>query len=62
MTGFQACVESRKYKARVEQDASLGQTVGVDGTPMFFINGIGLSGAAPLGDFEKIIDGELQTH
>ncbi len=63
MTGFQTCVESRKYKSRVEQDASLGQTLGVDGTPMFFINGIGLSGAAPIGDFEKIIDGELQnTH
>jgi hypothetical protein len=29
---------------------------------MFFINGIGLSGAAPLGDFEKIIDGELLSH
>jgi protein-disulfide isomerase len=33
----------------------------VDGTPMFFINGIVLSGAAPIGDFEKIIDGELQN-
>jgi protein-disulfide isomerase len=54
-------VESRKYKGRVEQDTSLGQTLGVDGTPMFFINGIALSGAAPMGDFEKIIDGELQS-
>jgi len=58
---FRACIESRKYKARVEQDAALGQTLGVDGTPMFFINGIALSGAAPMGDFEKIIDGELQS-
>ena len=61
ISGFQVCVESRKYKARVEQDSSLGQTLGVDGTPMFFINGIGLSGAVPLSDFEKIIDGELQS-
>ena len=61
MAAFQACVASRKYKARVEQDESLGQTLGVDGTPMFYINGIALSGAAPMGDFEKIIDGELQA-
>jgi protein-disulfide isomerase len=58
---FRVCMESRKYKARVEQDTSLGQSLGVDGTPMFFINGIALSGAAPMGDFEKIIDGELQS-
>jgi protein-disulfide isomerase len=58
---FKVCMESRKYKGRVEQDTSLGQTLGVDGTPMFFINGIALSGAAPMGDFEKIIDGELQS-
>jgi predicted DsbA family dithiol-disulfide isomerase len=59
--GFRACIESHKYKARVEQDSTLGQALGVDGTPMFYINGIALSGAAPMGDFEKIIDGELQS-
>jgi protein-disulfide isomerase len=58
---FRACVDERKYKSRVDEGTTLGQTVGVDGTPMFFINGIALSGAAPLPEFEKIIDGELPT-
>jgi len=61
LDSFKACLDSRKYKASVEQDTALGQQVGVDGTPMFFINGVSLSGAAPLADFEKIIDGELQN-
>lgn len=56
---FKDCVESHKYKARIEQDTALGQSLGVDGTPMFYINGIGLSGAVPMAEFEKIIDGEL---
>ncbi len=60
-TAFQACIDSHKYKARVDESTALGQTVGVDGTPMFFINGIALSGAAPLPEFEKIIDGELPS-
>ncbi len=61
MEKFKGCLDSRKYKSAIEEDTAMGQQVGVDGTPMFFINGVSLSGAAPLADFERIIDGELQN-
>jgi predicted DsbA family dithiol-disulfide isomerase len=56
---FSACADSRKYKDRVDKDAAEGQRLGVDGTPAFFVNGVNLTGAVPLADFEKIIDAEL---
>jgi protein-disulfide isomerase len=61
MSAFRSCLESHKTRPVIDQDTALGQQVGVDGTPMFFINGVSLSGAAPLADFEKIIDQELQN-
>ena len=36
---FNACVDSRKYKADVETDIQAGNEAGVSGTPAFFING-----------------------
>jgi protein-disulfide isomerase len=56
---FSTCVSTRKYAARVEQDFQQGRQLGVDGTPAFFINGVSLTGAVPLAEFEKIIDAEL---
>jgi protein-disulfide isomerase len=58
-SAFSACVDARKYKPLVERDAAEGQRLGVDGTPAFFINGVSLTGAVPLAEFEKIIDAEL---
>jgi protein-disulfide isomerase len=37
----------------------LGQSVGVQGTPSFFINGKRLVGAQPFESFKAIIDAEL---
>ena len=51
---FSACVDARKYKDRVDQDAAQGQRLGVEGTPAFFVNGVNLTGAVPLADFEKM--------
>jgi protein-disulfide isomerase len=56
---FDACVDTRKYKAQVEADAKAGQEAGVNGTPAFFINGRILSGAQPFEAFKRIIDDEL---
>jgi protein-disulfide isomerase len=56
---FDACVDSRKYKAQVETDAQAGEQAGVNGTPAFFINGRMLSGAQPFDAFKRIIDDEL---
>jgi protein-disulfide isomerase len=56
---FNACVDSRKYKAVVDTDISEGNDAGVDGTPAIFINGRMISGAQPYDAFKKIIDEEL---
>ena len=56
---FNACVDSRKFKALIDTDIAAGQDAGVDGTPAFFINGRLISGAQPFGEFKKIIDEEL---
>jgi len=56
---FNACLDSHKYKARVDADTQAGNEVGVNGTPAFFINGRLLSGAQPYDEFKKVIDEEL---
>jgi protein-disulfide isomerase len=58
---FNACVDSRKYKAQVEEDAHAGEEAGVNGTPAFFINGRMLSGAQPYEAFKRLIDDELSS-
>ena len=56
---FQACLESGKFKSKIAADLEQGTKVGVAGTPGFFVNGVFLSGAQPMAEFEKIIDGQL---
>lgn len=46
-------------RKRIDDDVAYGQRVGVKGTPAFFINGVRLTGARPLGDFVAVIDQEL---
>jgi protein-disulfide isomerase len=57
---FNACVDSHKYKDRVEADIKDGNDAGVSGTPAFFINGRLLTGAQPFEAFKRIIDEELE--
>jgi protein-disulfide isomerase len=56
---FRASLTGAAARARVDQDQRLGATLGVEGTPAFFINGRLLSGAVPLPAFQAIIDQEL---
>jgi len=57
---FQSCLDSGKFKAKIDADLAEGQKVGVAGTPGFFINGVFLSGAQPQAEFERIIDTQLE--
>jgi protein-disulfide isomerase len=59
VTSFQTCLDSRKYKEKVERNYADGVKAGVSGTPAFFINGRPLSGAQPLEAFKAVIDEEL---
>jgi len=56
---FQACLESGRFRPLIENDLQSGFAAGVSGTPAFYINGVMLSGAQPLSEFERIIESEL---
>jgi protein-disulfide isomerase len=51
-----ACSAKPETKARIEASVALGKSVGVTGTPMIFINGRALSGAAPVDLLKKVVD------
>ena len=53
------CLDSGKYKDAVQKDSDEGSSVGVQGTPGFFVNGRLLSGAQPYAAFKQAIDAEL---
>jgi protein-disulfide isomerase len=44
---------------QIEADKAEAESLGVTGTPAFFVNGRYLSGAKPFEDFAKVIDAEL---
>jgi protein-disulfide isomerase len=58
LASFKSCVATRKYRAEVEADLRYATTLGVSGTPTFFINGIRVIGAQPFDVFKNIIDRE----
>lgn len=59
VAAFESCLEAPETKQRVEQDLAAGREVGVTGTPAFFVNGLPLRGARPVGDFVEVIEREL---
>lgn len=56
---FDACLDSKKYLAKVEADYAEGQAIGVKSTPTFFVNGMIVNGAQPIEVFSELIDQEL---
>ncbi len=56
---LQSCLASGKYDAAIQQDVDQGVSLGITGTPAFFINGRLLYGAQPIERFIAIIDEEL---
>lgn len=59
---FGACLDSGEQGKIIETDMAAAEKVGVSGTPAFFINGVSLSGAQPLEEFERVIDQELAVN
>ncbi len=53
---FTQCVDSSKYAAVVQADEAQGISIGVNGTPSFFINGVLLVGAQPYAAFKTALD------
>jgi protein-disulfide isomerase len=59
MDRFTADLDSADVKQQVETDKKEGQGLGVNGTPAFFINGMFLSGAMPIEQFQAAINNAL---
>jgi protein-disulfide isomerase len=57
---FKRDVASADVKERIDADAKEAASLGVTGTPGFFINGKFLRGARPLESFKEVIDEELK--
>lgn len=55
------CIDNQKTLADVKAEQAEGESVGVNGTPAFFINGRLLSGAQPPDRFKAVIDDELAS-
>lgn len=53
---FNACLDSGRYTAVVQSDASIAQTLGVRSTPTFLINGQPLVGGQPFEVFQQYIE------
>ena len=56
---FKAALDKGTYKAFVDKDQREANSVGANGTPTFFINGIKLVGAQPIFRFKSMIDAAL---
>jgi protein-disulfide isomerase len=56
---FRISIAAQTARVRVDGDRRLGETLGVQGTPTFFINGRRLDGAQPFERFQAVIDDEL---
>jgi protein-disulfide isomerase len=56
---FNSCLDSGKYKSKVNTNIQEGSNAGVSGTPAFFVNGKKLVGAQPFDAFKQIIEDEL---
>jgi len=56
---FTACLDDHRYLAAVNTNASYAASLGLNGTPSFFINGRELIGALPIEQFKTVIDEEL---
>jgi len=56
---FDECLDSDKHQSGVLADLAYGQSLGVRGTPYFFINGMKVEGAQAYSVYKQIIDLEL---
>jgi protein-disulfide isomerase len=60
MIRFRADLDAGTYRSTLARDLADAKSLGVSGTPMFFINGRPVHGAQPLRVFATIVDEELE--
>lgn len=59
-TFMKSCLDSGKYDARLASDTQLAQSLGVQGTPGFFINATNFAGAYSFKDMQSAVDAVLK--
>ena len=59
MARFEKDLVDLAKKKRVDDDMAEARSLGVTGTPGFFVNGHFLNGAKPFDEFARVIDAEL---
>ena len=58
---FKADVNSKKFDARIQKDIADGNSLGVNATPTFFLNGEKITGGLPYNDFKAKFDAILNA-
>ncbi|MBX4212184.1 DsbA family protein [Candidatus Pacearchaeota archaeon] len=56
---FDSCLDSGKHTKDVQDEQAYGATLGVQGTPSFFVNGQPIEGAQPYSVFQQAIEAGL---
>jgi protein-disulfide isomerase len=59
MVRFRADLDTGAHRAQVKADMDDARTLGISGTPMFFINGRPISGSQSLKVYVEVVDAEL---
>jgi protein-disulfide isomerase len=59
MDEFNSCRKDQAIHDKINAEMEYGQSLGINATPAFYINGIQLMGALPKSEFEKVINNEL---
>ncbi len=59
-TFMKSCLDSGKYDARLGTDTQLASTLGVQGTPGFFVNATNFNGAYSFKDMQSAVDAALK--
>jgi protein-disulfide isomerase len=56
---FNVCFDSRRYASEVQAGQSLGNSLGVRGTPTLFVNGIQVQNPLNFAEFQQLIEPQL---
>jgi protein-disulfide isomerase len=56
---FDSCLDSNKEQAAVQQDLNQGQSLGVSGTPSFFINGYFVGGSVTYDTLKELVQRQI---
>lgn len=58
---IEGCLDSGKYDSRISEDQALASSLGVSGTPGFFVNGTVFRGAYSYTDMQSAVDTALEN-